>query len=155
MTRRRAGRAPEATPSRQERADATPQPKTPSAARCELAQLKAIIEALIFASPEPLTPKALYKLLDDEPKEDVQAALDALKEDYERPRRPAARRGRRRLSDHDAPRAARVGAAAVPRAHARRSCRCRRSRRWRSSPTGSRSRRPRSARSAASTPPAC
>jgi segregation and condensation protein B len=49
------------------------------------AELKAILEALIFASPEPLTPKAMFKLLDTEPKEDVQAALAELKQDYERP----------------------------------------------------------------------
>jgi segregation and condensation protein B len=49
------------------------------------AELKAIVEALIFASPEPLTPKAMYKLLDAETKEDVQAALGELKEDYKRP----------------------------------------------------------------------
>ncbi len=49
------------------------------------AELKAILEALIFASPEPLTPKAMYKLLDSETKEDVQAALGELKEDYKRP----------------------------------------------------------------------
>ena len=49
------------------------------------AELKAILEALIFASPEPLTLKALGKLLDNEPKEDVQAALAELKQDYERP----------------------------------------------------------------------
>jgi segregation and condensation protein B len=49
------------------------------------AELKAIVEALIFASPDPLTPKALYKLLDTEPREDVQAALTDLKHDYERP----------------------------------------------------------------------
>jgi segregation and condensation protein B len=49
------------------------------------AELKAIIEALIFASPEPLTPKALFKLLDAETKEDVQAALAELREDYRRP----------------------------------------------------------------------
>jgi len=49
------------------------------------AELKAILEALIFASPEPLTPKAMYKILDTEPKEDVQAALHELKQDYERP----------------------------------------------------------------------
>jgi segregation and condensation protein B len=49
------------------------------------AELKAIVEAMIFASPEPLTPKALTKLLDNEPKEDVLAALDELKTDYERP----------------------------------------------------------------------
>jgi segregation and condensation protein B len=49
------------------------------------AELKAILEALIFASPEPLTPKAMFKLLDSEPKEDVLAALAALKDDYNRP----------------------------------------------------------------------
>lgn len=49
------------------------------------AELKAIVEALIFASPDPLTPKALLKLLDSEPKEDVLAALEELKTDYERP----------------------------------------------------------------------
>ena len=47
------------------------------------AEVKAIVEALIFASPEPVTPKMLFKLLADEPKEDVSAALDALKADYE------------------------------------------------------------------------
>jgi segregation and condensation protein B len=47
------------------------------------AELKAILEALVFASPEPLTPKAMYKILDSEPKDDVQAALVALKQDYE------------------------------------------------------------------------
>jgi len=47
------------------------------------AELKAILEALIFASPEPLTPKAIYKLLDTESKEDVQAALAALRQEYD------------------------------------------------------------------------
>jgi segregation and condensation protein B len=45
-------------------------------------QLKAIVEALIFASPEPLTPKLLFKLLSDEPKEDVIAAVHAVEQDY-------------------------------------------------------------------------
>ena len=45
--------------------------------------LKPVIEALIFASPEPVTPKMLYKLLADEPKEDVVAAVEGLKADYE------------------------------------------------------------------------
>jgi segregation and condensation protein B len=45
-------------------------------------QLKAIVEALVYASPEPLTPKMLFKLLADEPKEDVTAAVEALKEEY-------------------------------------------------------------------------
>jgi hypothetical protein len=39
------------------------------------AELKAILEALIFASPDPLTPKAIFKLLDTEPQEDIEAAL--------------------------------------------------------------------------------
>jgi segregation and condensation protein B len=47
--------------------------------------LKPIIEALIFASPEPLTPKQLYKLLAEEPREDVDAALAAIRADYDRP----------------------------------------------------------------------
>jgi segregation and condensation protein B len=46
------------------------------------AELKAIVEALIFASPEPITPRMLYKLLADEPKEDVAAAVEALRSDY-------------------------------------------------------------------------
>ncbi len=47
------------------------------------AELKAIVEALIFASPEPITPKMLFRLLSDEPKEDVKAAVEALRADYE------------------------------------------------------------------------
>ena len=49
------------------------------------AELKAILEALIFASPDPMTPNAMCKLLDSEPNEDVLAALAELKQDYERP----------------------------------------------------------------------
>ena len=47
--------------------------------------LKPIVEALIFASPEPITLKTLYKLLDGEPREDVEAALAAVRADYDRP----------------------------------------------------------------------
>jgi segregation and condensation protein B len=47
--------------------------------------LKPIVEAIIFASPEPVTPKTLYKLLDGEPREDVDEALAAIRTDYERP----------------------------------------------------------------------
>jgi segregation and condensation protein B len=50
--------------------------------RLDQSQLKAIVEALVFASPEPLTPKMLFKLLADEPKEDVTAALQSLQHDY-------------------------------------------------------------------------
>src|SRR6187551_3716384 len=47
------------------------------------AEVKAVVEALIFASPDPMTPKMLFKLLAEEPKEDVLAAIEALKTDYE------------------------------------------------------------------------
>jgi segregation and condensation protein B len=46
-------------------------------------QLVAVLEALVFASPEPITPKQIFKLLDAEPKEDVQAALAELEARYE------------------------------------------------------------------------
>ena len=52
--------------------------------RVPSADVKAILEALIFASPEPLTPKQIFKLLNTEPKEDIQAALAELKNDYDR-----------------------------------------------------------------------
>jgi segregation and condensation protein B len=43
----------------------------------------AVLEALVFASPEPITPKQIFKLLDDEPKEHVEAALRELETRYE------------------------------------------------------------------------
>ena len=51
-----------------------------------LGDLKAIIEALIFASPDPVTPKMLAKILDTEPKEHVTEALEALKQDWDQSR---------------------------------------------------------------------
>jgi segregation and condensation protein B len=50
-----------------------------------MSDLKAIVEALIFASPEPVTLKALAKLLDTEPREDIAAAIEQIKQDYEGP----------------------------------------------------------------------
>lgn len=47
------------------------------------AEVKAVVEALIFASPEPITAKTLVTLLAEEPKEDVLASIEALKADYE------------------------------------------------------------------------
>jgi segregation and condensation protein B len=47
--------------------------------------LKPVIEALIFASPEPIARKTLYRLLDGEPREDVDAALASVRADYEQP----------------------------------------------------------------------
>ena len=50
----------------------------------DLGDLKAIVEALIFASPEPVTLKTLMKLLDGEPSEHVEEALAAVKQAWER-----------------------------------------------------------------------
>ena len=44
--------------------------------------LKAVLEALIFASPDPLTPATLFDLLGETPKEDVEQALEALQAEY-------------------------------------------------------------------------
>ena len=49
-----------------------------------MSDLKSIVEALIFASPDPVTMKTLTKLLDSEPKEDIVAAVEALKQEYTR-----------------------------------------------------------------------
>ena len=54
-----------------------------SAAPTASAEMRATVEALILASPEPITPKRLCRLLSEEPKEDVLAAIESLKADYE------------------------------------------------------------------------
>jgi segregation and condensation protein B len=50
-----------------------------------MSDLKPIIEAMIFAAPEPVTVKTLVKLLDGESKETIVQAIEALKQDYDRP----------------------------------------------------------------------
>jgi segregation and condensation protein B len=45
-------------------------------------QVKAVVEALIFASPDPVTPKTLYKLLAGESKDTVSAAINELRAEY-------------------------------------------------------------------------
>ena len=60
-----------------------PEAPAPADITTASAEVRAIVEALIFASPEPITPKMLFKLLAEEPKEDVAAAIEALKADYE------------------------------------------------------------------------
>jgi segregation and condensation protein B len=50
-----------------------------------MSDLKPIIEAMIFAAPEPVTVKTLVKLLDGESKDAIVEAIDALKHDYDRP----------------------------------------------------------------------
>lgn len=44
--------------------------------------LKPVVEALIFASPEPLTVKAMGRLLEEHAKEEIEAALAEVRETY-------------------------------------------------------------------------
>jgi segregation and condensation protein B len=46
-------------------------------------QLVVVIEAIVFASPEPITFKSILKLLDAEPKAQVEAAIAELKRRYD------------------------------------------------------------------------
>jgi segregation and condensation protein B len=55
----------------------------PEPERVLSAEVKATVEALIFASPEPITPRMLCRLLAEEPKEDVLAAIESLQVDYD------------------------------------------------------------------------
>ena len=47
-------------------------------------EVRAILEALIFASPQPLTPHEIAKVLDNVPKESWQSAVEELKAEYAR-----------------------------------------------------------------------
>jgi segregation and condensation protein B len=62
--------------------DIPARPSETSDAESPTSELKSIVECLIFASPEPLTPRVLFRLLADEPKETVQAAIEAVRADY-------------------------------------------------------------------------
>src|SRR5262249_25727869 len=47
-------------------------------------EIRAVLEALIFASPQPITPREIGKVLSGISKEDWQAALAEIREDYAR-----------------------------------------------------------------------
>ena len=68
---------------------ADPQPDAADAAPEEAPslspeQLRAVVEALVFASPEPLTERELGRVLVAVPREDWQAALAAIRDEYAR-----------------------------------------------------------------------
>jgi segregation and condensation protein B len=62
--------------------DPAPALEEPSTA--DLSGLVGIVEALVFASPDPITFKQLTKILDTEPKDEITAALEALARHYQR-----------------------------------------------------------------------
>ena len=51
------------------------------------AQVRAVLEALVFASPQPITPKEIGRVLQGVPREDWLRELDALRADYARDER--------------------------------------------------------------------
>ncbi len=111
--------------------------------------LKPIVEALIFASPDPVTPKTLYKLLESEPREDIDAAVAAVRADYDRPgglQLVEVAGGYQIVTVRNCTN----GSASCFTSGRRRSCRSNRSRRWQSSRTSSPSPLPRLPRFAAS-----
>lgn len=65
-----------------------PDPNRAGAAVADTARsphaLKPVVEALVFASPEPLTLKAMTRLLDDQPRAEIRQALAELRDDYTR-----------------------------------------------------------------------
>src|SRR5688572_12076290 len=48
------------------------------------AEVRAVLEALVFVSPHPLTPRDIEKVLGGVPRKDWQAALEEIKADYAR-----------------------------------------------------------------------
>jgi segregation and condensation protein B len=68
-----AGGEPVAAPAEGEEASVLPPP-----------QVRAVLEALIFASPHPITPKEIARVLQGVPREDWQRELEALRADYAR-----------------------------------------------------------------------
>jgi segregation and condensation protein B len=72
----------EATEPQPEHTESALEQAPPEPERLSPEDLKAVVEALVFASPDPLTPKTLYKLLAKETKDDVSAAINELKAEY-------------------------------------------------------------------------
>jgi segregation and condensation protein B len=85
------GEVPAVEPSRTP--DPDPEPAPPDAAPAEEAsvlppaQVRAILEALVFASPQPITPKEIARVLQGVPREDWEKQLEELRADFARDER--------------------------------------------------------------------
>jgi segregation and condensation protein B len=72
----------------EDRAEATdPADETEDGSVLPAAQVRAIVEALVFASPQPITAREIGRVLVGVPKEDWQRELEALRDDYRRDER--------------------------------------------------------------------
>ncbi|HWW92629.1 MAG TPA: SMC-Scp complex subunit ScpB [Vicinamibacteria bacterium] len=63
---------------------AVPEGATDEAPVLPAAEVRAVLEALIFASPQPLTPREITEVMGGVPREAWQAALEELRADYAR-----------------------------------------------------------------------
>jgi segregation and condensation protein B len=63
---------------------AAPEGVTDEAPVLPAAEVRAVLEALIFASPQPLTPREITEVMGGVPREAWQAALEELRADYAR-----------------------------------------------------------------------
>jgi segregation and condensation protein B len=61
-----------------------PDPAAEEGSVLPLAQVRAVLEALVFASPQPITPKEIARVLQGVPREDWQGQLAELQADYGR-----------------------------------------------------------------------
>jgi pimeloyl-ACP methyl ester carboxylesterase len=83
------GEVPAVEPPR----ESDPEPAPPAAPPAEEAsvlppaEVRAILEALIFASPQPITPKEVARVLQGVPREDWEKQLEELRADYARDER--------------------------------------------------------------------
>lgn len=73
-----AAELPPAEPNPEQSAEPAPLPPE---------QVRAVLEALIFAAPEPITPRQVGRILTGVPREDWEVALEELRADYSRPGR--------------------------------------------------------------------
>jgi segregation and condensation protein B len=64
--------------------DETDETTTEAAPVLPATEVRAVLEALVFASPQPLTPREIEKVLGGVPKRDWQAALEEIRADYAR-----------------------------------------------------------------------
>ena len=67
--------------------DAAPDPEEEDDSVLPPTEMRAIVEALVFAAPQPITPREIGRVLQGVPKEDWLRALEELQEDYARDER--------------------------------------------------------------------
>ena len=80
------GEVPAVEPPRGSDPD-SPLPAAEEASVLPPAQVRAVLEALVFASPPPITPKEIARVLQGVPREEWQRQLDELRADYARDER--------------------------------------------------------------------